>query len=85
MHDKKSLQTSVSGQAALLTELLSNALEPSLRKFGLTPAVFDLLTAVHANEAGISQAELARRLRVSAPTLSEAVHSAVVKGLLSGK
>jgi MarR family transcriptional regulator, transcriptional regulator for hemolysin len=85
MHDKKSLQKSLSGQAALLTELLSNALEPSLRKFGLTPAVFDLLTAVHANEDGISQADLARRLRVSAPTLSEAVHSAEAKGFLLAK
>jgi DNA-binding MarR family transcriptional regulator len=85
MHDKKSLQTSLSGQAALLTELLSSALEPSLKKFGLTPTVFDLLTAVHANQAGISQAELARRLRISAPTLSEAVHAAEGKGFLLAK
>lgn len=85
MQQKKTLQSSVSSQAALLTELLSTALEPSLRQFGLTPAMFDLLSAVSANEGGISQAELARRLRVSPPTLSEAVHSAEAKGFLSAQ
>ena len=78
-----SLQQSLSGQAALLTELLSSALEPHLRKSGLTPATFDLLTAVHASENGTSQADLARRLRVSAPTLSEAVHAAEERGFLT--
>jgi len=82
MQQQGNLQQSLSGQAALLTELLSTALEPHLRKFGLTPATFDLLSAVHAHEDGASQASLARRLRVSAPTLSEAVHAAEEKGFL---
>ncbi len=82
MHQSGSIQQSLSGQAALLTELLSNALEPHLRKSGLTPATFDLLSAVHAHEGGASQASLARRLRVSAPTLSEAVHMAEDRGFL---
>lgn len=82
MQQTGSLQQSLSGQAALLTELLSTALEPHLRKSGLTPATFDLLTAVRASENGASQASLARRLRVSAPTLSEAVHSAEERGFL---
>lgn len=82
MQDNASLQKSLSGQAALLTELLSTALEPHLKEYGLTPATFDLLTAVHALEGGGSQAELARRLRVSAPTLSEAVRAAEQRGFL---
>src|SRR5947209_13660942 len=82
MQDSGVLQQSLSGQAALLTELLSTALEPHLRKSGLTPATFDLLSAVHASDAGASQASLARRLRVSAPTLSEAVHAAEERGFL---
>jgi len=82
MQQSGSLQQSLSGQAALLTELLATALEPHLRKCGLTPATFDLLSAVHANEDGASQASLARRLRVSAPTLSEAVHAAEERGFL---
>jgi DNA-binding MarR family transcriptional regulator len=82
MQQTGSLQQSLSGQAALLTELLSSALEPHLRKSGLTPATFDLLTAVHASQDGCSQASLARRLRVSAPTLSEAVHAAEERGFL---
>ncbi len=82
MQEPLSLQKSLSGQAALLTELLSTALEPHLQASGLTPAIFDLLTAVHASEAGASQASLARRLRVSAPTLSEAAHTAEQRGFL---
>jgi len=82
MQDSGGLQSSLSGQAALLTELLSTALEPHLRKSGMTSATFDLLSAVHASEGGASQADLARRLRVSAPTLSEAVHAAEERGFL---
>lgn len=82
MQETPSLQKSLSGQAALLTELLSTALEPHLLASGLTPAIFDLLSAVHASEGGASQASLARRLRVSAPTLSEAVHTAEQRGFL---
>lgn len=82
MQEPPSLQKSLSGQAALLTELLSTALEPHLEASGLTPAIFDLLSAVHASEGGASQASLARRLRVSAPTLSEAVHTAEQRGFL---
>jgi DNA-binding MarR family transcriptional regulator len=82
MQESGGLQQSLSGQAALLTELLSTALEPHLRKSGLTTATFDLLSTVHAMEGGASQASLARRLRISAPTLSEAVHSAEERGFL---
>lgn len=66
-----------------MTELLSTALEPHLRRSGLTSATFDLLSAVHAVDGGVSQAELARRLRVSPPTLSEAVHAAEERGFLA--
>jgi len=82
MQESGGLHQSLSGQAALLTELLSHALEPHLRKHGLTNATFDLLSAVHASEGGASQASLARRLRISAPTLSEAVHAAEERGFL---
>lgn len=83
MGQTSGLQQSLSGQAAVLTELLSTALEPRLREFGLTPAMFDLLSAVHAGEG--SQASLARRLRVSPPTLSEAVRNAETRGFLTAE
>lgn len=83
MQEKGALQQSLSAQSALLTELLATALEPHLRKHGITQATFDLLSAVHASEGGASQADLARRLRVSAPTLSEAVHAAEARGFVT--
>lgn len=82
MQETSSLHHSLSLQATLLTELLSTALEPHLEAYGLTQSTFDLLLAVHASPRGASQASLARRLRVSAPSLSQAVHAAEQRGFL---
>lgn len=76
------LQGTLSGQAALLTELLSNALEPHLQKAGITGATFDLLSTIRATDGGATQAEIARRLRISPPTLSQAIKTAEEKGLV---
>lgn len=75
------LDRSLTAQAALLTELMASAIEPSLHEAGLTHSAFDLLSAIQVSD-GATQADLARRLRVSTPTLSEALRPLVAKGLV---
>lgn len=80
--DDGKLHGTLSGQAALLTELLSTALEPHLERAGITHATFDLLSAIRATDGAASQAEIARRLRISPPTLSQALRAASERGLI---
>lgn len=76
------LRDSLSAQAGLLTELLAAALEPELKVANVSLATFDLLSAVRASGGKATQADVARRLGVTPPTLSESVKSAVQRGLL---
>jgi DNA-binding MarR family transcriptional regulator len=78
----RDVSDSLSGQAGLLVELLSAAMEPELVRAGLTLSSFELLSAVHASGGKSSQADIARRLGITPPSLSEAVRYATQKGLV---
>lgn len=80
--DVGSLRESLSGQAAVLSELCMAYLEPRLTELGITFGTFELLSAVRAAKGAVHQAELARRLSISPPSLCEALKIAVKKGLL---
>jgi DNA-binding MarR family transcriptional regulator len=75
----------MTAQAGLLGELMTGVMRPALDEMGISLAGFELLSAVRAGSGALPQAELARRLGVSAPTLCEAVRSAVDRGLLVQK
>lgn len=67
---------------AAVYELQSAWLEPRLREIGVNWTTFQLLTTVSTAGKKASQVEVARRLGVTAATLSESVYSHVQKGLL---
>ena len=68
---------------ASLYELQSAWLEPRLEAIGVSWTTFQLLLTAAAAGENASQIEVARRLGVTAPTLSESVQAHVAKGLLS--
>lgn len=76
------LANSLTGQAGLLQELLTEAIRPTLEDIGIGLATFELLSAVRGAGSQATQVEVARRLGIAAPTLSETVKSAVSKRLL---
>ena len=55
---------------------------PGLARFGLTPARFDLLYALHDREWGVSQRSLRGILGVSAPTVCRMLRSLEELGLI---
>lgn len=79
---KANLGGSISGQAIVVAELMQLALEPVLEAEGLSVTTFDMLSAISSGEGEATQAQVAGMLRVSAPTLSEAVKAAVENGLV---
>lgn len=74
---------SLTGQCALLNELVAEYTQPALDAAKLTAGSFDLLAAIEAAGEPTTQINLARRLGVRAPTLSEAVSTAIRKGLVT--
>ena len=70
-------------RVASLYELQSTWLEPRLEAIGVSWTTFQLLLTAAAAGENASQIEVARRLGVTAPTLSESVQAHVAKGLLS--
>lgn len=64
---------SLAAQALLLNELFSAAMEPALAINGLKPTTFDLLSTIHAAGPTATQAEIAFRLGVKPPSLTEAL------------
>lgn len=62
--------------------MLAAALEPELAAANVSLATFDLLSAVRGSGGKATQADVARRLGVTPPTLSESVKAAVTRGLL---
>jgi len=76
------IEASFFAQASILSELASGSILSTLRKLNITYAVFELLTAVQGAGSNAPQAEVARRLGITPPTLSEAVVSSVKNGLL---
>lgn len=76
------VRNTLSGQAGLLCELLTAAMEPSLARSGLSLGTFELLSSIHASGNRATQIEIARRLGITPPSLSESVRSAVSRGLV---
>ncbi|MCH8979350.1 MAG: MarR family transcriptional regulator [Armatimonadetes bacterium] len=67
---------------AAIYELQAEWLEPRLADLGVSWATFQLLTTVTGAGDEASQIEVARRLGVTAATLSESVQGHVERGLL---
>ena len=78
----KSIKETLSGQSSLLAELTAQALEPRLARLGITFSTFELLTSVRIAGRQASQADVARRLGITPPSLTEAVRLAVKAGLI---
>ncbi|MBS1716238.1 MAG: winged helix-turn-helix transcriptional regulator [Armatimonadetes bacterium] len=57
-------------------------LDSTLSELGLTQSTFDLLSAINAAGENASQADVARRLSITPPSLSESVRNAVKLGLI---
>lgn len=76
------MQETLSGQATLLGELIAQSIQPTLERLGVSFSSFELLSAVRASGPDTPQAEIARRLGITAPSLTEAVRSSVKAGLL---
>jgi DNA-binding MarR family transcriptional regulator len=76
------LRTTLSAQAAVLSELIAAYLEDPLHRAGLNLGTFELLSAVRATHGQGTQVEIARRLGITPASLSEAVKAAAGKGLI---
>jgi MarR family transcriptional regulator for hemolysin len=76
------MRHTLSAQAGLLGELLTAVMEPKLEETGLSLGTFELLSAVHASGGKATQVEVARRLGITPPSLSESVKSATAKSLI---
>jgi len=75
------MKDSLAGQAGLLAELLTSAMDPKLEETGITLGTFELLSAIYASGGRATQVEIANRLGITPPSLSEAVKAATQKGL----
>lgn len=82
MSEDGSIKETLSGQASLLAELTAQSLEPHLERMGLTFSTFELLTSIRGAGRGASQADVARRLGITPPSLTEAARLAVKAGLI---
>ena len=72
--ERLSLQPdTLTAQALVLNELLNAAMEPALAVQGLKAATFDLLNTIHSAGPDATQAEIARRLGIKPPSLTEAL------------
>lgn len=76
------VRESLSGQAGLLCELLTAAMEPKLVDSGVSLGTFELLSAVHASGGRATQIEVAKRLGITPPSLSESVKGAASRNLI---
>jgi len=76
-------KTLIGTRIAAVYELQAEWLEPRLADLGVSWATFQLLTTVSNAGDDASQIEVARRLGVTAATLSESVQNHVDRDLLS--
>ncbi|MBL8049178.1 MAG: winged helix DNA-binding protein [Chthonomonas sp.] len=67
---------------AILHDAQSSAIEPKLRARGYRWATFQLLTTLYGHARGLVQAEVARRLAITPPTLTEAIQLHLRLGLI---
>ncbi len=65
-----------------LSDVFERRLEQELSAVGMTPATFRLVGELMRSPEGLSQRELAERLRVRPPTVSTAVTRLVADGLV---
>lgn len=72
----------ITGLSSILSEAAASLLEPLLKQHDLGFGSFDLLSAVYATDGKATQSEIARRMGISPPTLTEAIKTAAKKGLL---
>ena len=77
------MHETLSGQATLLGELIAQSIQPTLELLQVSFSTFELLSAVYASGPETPQAEIARRLGITAPSLTEAVIGAVKSGLVT--
>ncbi|HJP82199.1 MAG TPA: MarR family winged helix-turn-helix transcriptional regulator [Fimbriimonadaceae bacterium] len=63
----------LTAQALLLTEVMNVSMEPTLAAHGIKPGTFDLLSAIHAAGPNATQAEIAERIGIKPPSLTEAL------------
>lgn len=75
-------QESLGARIGVLYDLQTGYLEPRFRAMGLSWGTFQLLAAIQGAPNGISQIDVARRLGVTAATLSETVFAHVQKGFI---
>lgn len=73
------------GLACQVNDCVSHAMRPAIVAQGLTPASFDLLSAIWAADGRESQAEIGKRLGLSRATISEAITSLVTNGYVVRK
>jgi len=66
---------SLTTQAVLMSEYISAIMEPALAANGLKAATFDLLSTIHAAGESATQANIAHRLGIKPPSLTEALRS----------
>ena len=76
-------KTLIGTRIAAVYELQAEWMEPKLKELGISWSTFQLLTAVANAGDRASQIEVARRLGVTAATLSESVQAHLDKGFLS--
>lgn len=79
---KDRVNETVSGQVAILSEMIASFLQPVLDDHGIGFGTFDLLAAVYAADGKLSQAAIAKRMGISPASLTEAVKSSVKKGFV---
>ena len=72
----------IGARIATVYELQSAWLEPRLKGIGVSWGTFQLLTTINSAGKRASQVEVARRLGVTAATLSETVFTHVQRGLI---
>jgi DNA-binding MarR family transcriptional regulator len=73
-------QESLVGLACQVNDQIAQALVPVLREHHLSPAMFDLLSAIRAGDGRETQAEIGARVGLSRATISEAVSALQAKG-----
>ncbi len=76
------LNDTLTGLASVLGELAASVVEPVLTARKLGFGTFDLLAAVHAAEGRETQGQIAQRMGIAPASLTEAVKSAVKRGLV---
>ena len=74
------LSDSLIAQASLLNELVNVAIEPALKRAGLSAGEFELLSAFHGAGEGATQVQVAARLGITPPSLTEALKHVIRDG-----